>query len=45
MESVGDDANSVLHENQKFFKSDTFQMTQVLSLSKMPLLKFHKMLR
>ena len=25
MESVGDDANSVFHEDQKFFKSDTFE--------------------
>ena len=26
MESVGDDANSVFHEDQKFFKSDTFEI-------------------
>ena len=25
MESVEDDANSVFHEDQKFFKSDTFE--------------------
>ena len=25
MESVGDDASSVFHEDQKFFKSDTFE--------------------
>ena len=24
-ENVGDDANSVFHEDQKFFKSDTFE--------------------
>ena len=27
MESVGDDANSVFHEDQKFFKSDTIFVT------------------
>ena len=26
MESVGDDANSVFHEDQKFFKSVTFEI-------------------
>ena len=25
MESIGNDANSVLHEDQKIFKSDTFE--------------------
>ena len=25
MESVGDDANSVFHEDQKFFKNNTFE--------------------
>ena len=25
MESFGDDVNSVFHEDQKFFKSDTFE--------------------
>ena len=25
MESIGDDAKSVFHEDQKFFKSDTFE--------------------
>ena len=25
MESVGDDANNVSHEDQKIFKSDTFE--------------------
>ena len=27
MESVGDDAKSVFHEDQKFFKSDTIFVT------------------
>ena len=27
MESVGDDAKSVFHEDQKFFKSDTIYVT------------------
>ena len=29
MESVGDDANSVFHEDQKFFKSDTFESNSI----------------
>ena len=33
MESVGDDANSVLHEDQKFFKSDTFEIFRKCSES------------
>ena len=30
MESVGDDANSVFHEDQKFFKSNTFESDTIL---------------
>ena len=29
MESVGDDVKSVLHEDQKFFKSDTFDSNTI----------------
>ena len=40
MERVGNDANSVFHEDMKFFKKDTFESETNCALSKESLLKF-----
>ena len=40
VESVGDDAKSVFHEDQNFSKVTLLKVTQFLSLSKVSLLKF-----